>query len=223
MEIAMNKKEKFHVKDPMSALTHLIGFVAVIPAIAVLLERAISMGSVARIVGFSVFGASLLLLYAASTIYHTLDLSAEKTLVLRKIDHMMIFVLIAGTYTPICLVPLQGVWGTALLIAVWSIALLGILMKLFWMGAPRPLSTGIYVVMGWVAVIAFVPLLRAVSWSGFAMLLAGGIAYTIGALIYGLKKPNLPFLKSFGFHEIFHVFVLIGSAIHITFMFCYVL
>lgn len=220
MEMVITKKGKFKVKDSMSSLTHFIGFLAVIPAFILLMERA---DTVFQKVGFLIFGISLLLLYGASTIYHTLILSAEKTALLRRIDHMMIFVLIAGTYTPICLVTLQGKWGTVLLCAIWTIAFAGIFMKIFWMGAPRWLSTLIYVGMGWLSLTVMVPLLKAVGWGGFLMLLAGGIAYTVGALIYALKKPNLAILKSFGFHEIFHVFVMIGSGFHIAFMFLYVL
>ncbi len=223
MEMVMTKREKFQVKDPLSALTHFIGFLAVIPVYIILMEKARAEATMMHVIGFAVFGASLLLLYGASTIYHTLRLSPEKTAVLRRIDHMMIFVLIAGTYTPVCLVTLQGIWGIAMLIGVWGIAIFGIFMKIFWMGAPRWLSTLIYVVMGWISISAFVPLKAATGWGGLGMLLAGGIAYTVGALIYALKKPNLAILKSFGFHEIFHVFVMIGSAFHIAFMFLYVL
>ncbi|MBR4014835.1 MAG: hemolysin III family protein [Anaerotignum sp.] len=215
----MCKKTNFRVKDPMSALTHFIGFLAVIPIFILLIQRAKVEASAMHVIGFTVFGISLLMLYGASTIYHTLYLPPEKTNTLRRIDHMMIFVLIAGTYTPVCLISLRGKWGWTLLICIWAFALFGLLLKLFWMDAPRWLSTLIYVVMGWLAVIAFVPLERAVSWKGIGLLLAGGIAYTVGAVIYGLKKPNLAFLKSFGFHEIFHVFVMIGSGIHILFMF----
>ena len=220
MEMVMAIKERFQVKDPMSALTHFIGFLAVIPVFILLLDQA---ETKMQFIGFIVFGISLMLLYGASTIYHTLKLSVEKTALLRRIDHMMIFVLIAGTYTPVCLVTLSGKWGTILLSAIWGIAIAGVFMKIFWMGAPRWLSTTIYVVMGWLSITAFVPLMKAVGWGGFGMLLGGGIAYTVGALIYALKKPNLAILKSFGFHEIFHVFVMIGSAFHIAFMFLYVL
>ncbi len=220
MEMVMSKKERFQVKDPMSALTHFIGFLAVIPVFMILMQRAETQR---QQIGFIIFGISLLLLYGASTIYHTLRLSKEKTALLRRIDHMMIFVLIAGTYTPVCLVSLEGKVGTILLSLIWGIALAGIFMKIFWMGAPRWLSTMIYVIMGWLSITAFVPLLKAVGWGGFTFLLAGGIAYTVGALIYALKKPNLAFLKSFGFHEIFHVFVMIGSGFHIAFMFVYIL
>ena len=219
MEMAVARKRRFQVKDPISALTHFIGFLAVIPVFICLLDLA---DTKLQQISFIVFGFSLLLLYGASTIYHTLKVSADKTALLRRIDHMMIFVLIAGTYTPVCLVPLAGKWGTILLSAIWTIAVAGVFMKIFWMGAPRWLSTMIYVVMGWLSITAFVPLLKAVGWGGFGMLLGGGIAYTVGALIYALKKPNLAILKSFGFHEIFHVFVMIGSAFHIAFMFLYV-
>ena len=219
MEMAVARKRRFQVKDSISALTHFIGFLAVIPVFICLLDLA---DTKLQQISFIVFGFSLLLLYGASTIYHTLKVSAEKTALLRRIDHMMIFVLIAGTYTPVCLVPLAGKWGTILLSAIWAIAIAGVFMKIFWMGAPRWLSTMIYVVMGWLSITAFVPLLKAVGWGGFGMLLGGGIAYTVGALIYALKKPNLAILISFGFHEIFHVFVMIGSAFHIAFMFLYV-
>lgn len=217
----MQEKES-KVKDPGSALTHFIGFLAVIPCFIALIQKARLEASTLEVVAFSIFGISLLLLYGASTIYHTLRLSQEKTQILRRIDHMMIFVLIAGTYTPICLISLRGAWGWTLLALIWGIALGGILLKIFWMQAPRWLSTIIYVVMGWLAVIAFVPLERAVSWGGIAILLCGGIAYTVGAVIYALKKPNIPAIKYFGFHEIFHVFVMAGSAFHIAFMFLFV-
>lgn len=216
-------KKRFKVKDPISACTHFVGFLAVIPIFIMLMLRARAEASELHMIGFAVFGISLLLLYGASTIYHTFELPPEKTNILRRIDHMMIFVLIAGTYTPICLVSLHGSWGWTLLVAIWAFALFGLLLKIFWMNAPRWLSTLIYVVMGWLAVFAFVPLEKAVSWQGIGMLLAGGIAYTVGAVIYGLKKPNLAILKNFGFHEIFHVFVMVGSGIHIAFMFQFVL
>ena len=220
MEFIIANKNKFEARDPISALTHLIGLLAVIPVFFCLLYRSDSM---IKTIGLSIFGISLILLYSASTIYHTLKLSAEKIAVLRRIDHMMIFVLIAGTYTPVCLVTLAGKWGYILLALIWCIAVAGVFMKVFWMNAPRWLSTMIYVIMGWLSITAFVPLMKAVGWGGFGILLAGGVAYTLGAVIYALKKPNLAILKSFGFHEIFHVFVMVGSGFHVLFMFLYVL
>ena len=215
-------KRFWSMKDPMSALTHFIGFLAVIPCFIFLLVKAREEADLLLFVGFLVFGMSLIMLYSASTIYHMLRLSEEKTKLLRRIDHMMIFVLIAGTYTPICLIPLRGEGGWGLLAVIWGIALAGILLKIFWLSAPRWLSTFIYISMGWLAVWILIPLEKAVSWAGVAVLLAGGIAYTVGAVIYGLKKPNFTF-KHFGFHEIFHVFVMIGSGFHIAFMFRFIL
>lgn len=213
---------KNSIKDPVSALTHFIGLLACIPCIFVLLYQAAQCDTMVHVIGFAVFGLSLVLLYGASTIYHSLNVSEAKTMLLRRIDHIMIFVLIAGTYTPICLVSLAGPWGWTMLALIWILAIGGAVMKIFWIQAPRWLSTSLYIIMGWLAVIAFVPLQRAVSWDGVGLLLAGGMAYTVGAIIYGLKKPNL-LLAGFGFHEIFHVFVMIGSACHIAFMFLYVI
>ncbi|HIY04874.1 MAG TPA: hemolysin III family protein [Candidatus Anaerotignum merdipullorum] len=215
-------KCRFCVRDPGSAATHFLGFLIVIPVFVVLLREAFLQASIAHLIGFSIFGLSLLLLYGASTVYHTLVVSEEKQFLLRQIDHIMIFVLIAGTYTPICLISLQGVWGSVLLVLIWILAAMGILWKMVWMQAPRWLSTALYVFMGWLAVIALVPLKQAVDWNGIRVLLYGGVMYTVGAVIYALKKPN-PNWKHFGFHEIFHVFVLLGSGFHIAFMFFYVL
>lgn len=206
------------IKDPISALTHFIGFVLSIPISCVLIVLAVNHGTVYHIVSYSVFGLSLLLLYGASTIYHSLSLPEAKSNVLRRIDHMMIFVLIAGTYSPICLIPLRGVWGYSMLIVIWTMAIAGILLKTFWLSAPRALSTVIYVVMGWTAVFAFYPLSNSISLVSMILLFSGGIMYTVGALIYALKRPKLN-LKYFGFHEIFHIFVLLGSAFHIILMF----
>ncbi len=218
----MEGKNRFQVKDPISALTHFLGFLAAIPILVVLVLKARAEASTTHMVSLAMFGVSLLLLYGASTIYHTLKLSTGATAVLRRIDHMMIFVLIAGTYTPVCLIPLQGRWGWTLLILVWAFALAGIILKALWLGAPRWLSTAIYVIMGWLVVVAFVPLEKAVPVGGIALLVAGGITYTLGAVIYAIKWPRIQF-KNFGFHEIFHLFVMGGSAFHITFMFQYIL
>lgn len=213
---------KKSIKDPVSAFTHFIGLLACIPCIIFLLFESLHRSTWISVIGFAVFGISLLLLYGASTIYHSLSVSEAKTQLLRRIDHIMIFVLIAGTYTPICLICLEGPWGWGMLALIWTLAIGGIFLKIFWLQAPRWLSTTLYVVMGWLAVLVFFPLQKAVSWSGIGLLLAGGLAYTIGAVIYGLKKP-VHLFKGFGFHEIFHIFVMIGSGCHIAFMFLYVL
>lgn len=210
------------LRDPVSAITHFIGFLAAIPILIILVLYSYKEATIYHVVSFAVFGISLLMLYGASTIYHALPVSEKTIAVLRRIDHMMIFVLIAGTYTPVCLISLNGAWGWTLLALVWGFALGGIILKAVWFNAPRWLSTAIYVIMGWLVVVAFYPLGKAVPISGILMLLGGGIAYTVGAVIYALKWPKLNF-KNFGFHEIFHLFVMLGTAFHVTFMFIYVL
>lgn len=198
------------LKDPFSALSHLLGIILSMAGTVILLQQ--SYKPLDRL-GMAVFGVSLICLYAASTIYHALDVSEEVNLVLRKIDHAMIYVLIAGTYTPMCLIALKGAWGTALLITIWVIALAGIALTLLWFDAPRWLTTAIYVLMGWLLIVATVPLKQAIGTAGLAWLLAGGILYTIGAVIYATKRPRITF-SMVGFHEIFHVFVLGGSLCH---------
>lgn len=174
------------------------------------------------IVSFSIFGFALFALYTTSSVYHALSISERATKVLKRIDHMMIFVLIAGTYTPICLGPLFGVWGISLLCVVWGMALAGVFLKIFWIGAPRWLSTGIYVCMGWSVVVAFYPLIKSVPPLGVVLLASGGMLYTVGAVIYACKWPKTKF-KYFGFHEIFHLFVMAGTIMHVIFMAVYVL
>jgi hemolysin III len=134
----------------------------------------------------------------------------------------MIYVLIAGTYTPICLIPLRGGWGYSILITIWGIAITGIIMKILWFDAPRWLYTMFYLVMGWLVVIALWPIIKTTPIGGVLWLIAGGLLYTIGAVIYGTKWPPLK-SKIFGFHEIFHLFVLYGSFCHFWLMFRYLL
>jgi hemolysin III len=174
------------------------------------------------IIAFSIFGASLILLYSASSIYHLSWVSEKAIRVLRRIDHSMIYVLIAGSYTPICLITLRGPWGWSIFGTIWGFAIIGILVKNFWFSAPRWLSTLFYILMGWLLIIAIFPLSKVLPSGGMFWLFAGGIAYTIGGLIYATKWPKIPF-KHFSFHETFHLFVLLGSFCHFWLMFKYVL
>lgn len=210
------------IKDPMSAFTHLIGVILSIFAVYSLVDKANEVGSILHVVAFIIFGCSLILLYLASTIFHIVKRPKRLSSVLHRIDHMMIFVLIAGTYTPICLIPLKGTLGLTFLTIIWCTAIAGIIFKVFWMNAPRWINTGIYIGMGWMALIIILPLTRTLSSNGIFWLFAGGIAYTVGAVIYGLKWPKRH-AKWFGFHEIFHVFVLLGSYCHFILMYHYVL
>jgi hemolysin III len=210
------------MREPVSGLTHLAGAMLSIVGLVLMIRYAVVQGTVWHIVSFSIFGGSLILLYTASTLYHLLNISEKGVRVLRKIDHMMIYVLIAGTYTPICLIPLRGGWGYTLLVTIWGIAVTGIIMKLLWFDAPRWLYTLFYLIMGWLVVIAFWPLMKTIPAAGVIWLSAGGILYTIGAVIYGTKWPPLK-SKFFGFHEVFHLFVLYGSFCHFWLMFRYLL
>lgn len=203
------------IRDPVSCLTHLFGAVAALFCTVWMVHRAIPFGA-AYIVSFAVFGVSLIMLYTASAVYHMLRVRDGTLRILRRIDHTMIFFLIAGTYTPVCVIPLRGAWGWSILSVVWGLALLGLFMKIFWLHAPRALSTGIYLVMGWIVIVAFYPLSGAISAGTFTLLLLGGLAYTLGAVIYALKWPPLKTIR-LGFHEIFHLFVLLGSAFHVLF------
>lgn len=216
-------KEK-HIKDPGSAITHFIGMLMAIFAAIPLLIKAAHEPERIYIVSLTIYVISLILLYAASTTYHTFDISKKANTILKKLDHMMIFILIAGSYTPICLLALDRPIGPILLAIVWGIAILGILFKAFWVYCPKWVSSVLYIGMGWICVLAFSQLLNNLSPAAFGWLLAGGIIYTIGGIIYALKLPlfNAKF-KNFGSHEIFHLFVMGGSACHFVVMYAYML
>ncbi len=215
---------KKHIKDPGSAITHFIGMLMAIFAAVPLQIMAAHEPSRIYIISITVYAISLILLYAASTTYHTIDRSERVNTILKKIDHMMISVLIAGSYTPICLLVLKGRTGIILLSIVWGIAVIEMLIKAFWVFCPKWVSSVLYIGMGWTCVLAFTQILNALSPAAFGWLLAGGIIYTVGGIIYALK---LPFFntkhKNFGSHEIFHLFVMGGSACHFILMYAFIL
>jgi hemolysin III len=202
------------IREPVNGASHLLGLLLAGAGTILLLQLA---REPAQLVAFAIYGATLILLYGASALYHTLPLAERPLRALRTLDHIAIYFLIAGTYTPVALVTLHGALGWTLLAAAWLIALAGIPFKLFFLDAPVWLSTATYLAMGYMAVLAVVPLARAVSLGGLAWLIAGGIAYTIGAVIYACRRPN-PFPGRFGHHEIWHLLVLAGSACHYAFM-----
>ena len=182
-------EHKRHIKEPGSAITHFIGMLMAIFAAVPLLIKAAHEPSRIYIISLAIYAASLILLYAASTTYHTFDISAKVNTVLKKIDHMMISVLIAGSYTPVCLIVLKGKTGIILLSIVWAIAIAGILIKAFWVYCPKWVSSVLYIGMGWTCVLAFTQILNNMSPAAFGWLLAGGIIYTVGGVIYALKLP----------------------------------
>ena len=215
---------KEHVKDPGSAITHFIGMLMAIFAAIPLLIKAAHEPDRIYIISIAVYALSLILLYAASTTYHTFDRSKKVNTILKKIDHMMISILIAGSYTPVCLIALRGRLGVILLSIVWGIAIVGILIKAFWIFCPKWVSSVLYIGMGWTCVLAFTQLLTNLAPAAFGWLLAGGIIYTIGGVIYALKLPLFNSRhQNFGSHEIFHLFVMAGSACHFIVMYGYLL
>ena len=195
---------------------------AIIAAIPLLSKAGHDSGHM-RISALAIFILSMIGLYAASTIYHTLDISPKINKLLRKIDHMMIFILIAGTYTPVCMIVLGDKTGLTMLTLVWGIAIVGILINALWITCPKWFSSLIYIAMGWVCILAITKILSSMPRAGFMWLLAGGIIYTVGGIIYAMK---LPFFNSrhryFGSHEIFHLFVMGGSLCHYVMMYRFV-
>jgi hemolysin III len=200
-------------REPFNAWSHLVGLVLAGVGTAVLITLADTPG---RLLAFTVYGGSLMLLYAASTLYHALRLSPRRLRSLRTLDHIAIYFLIAGTYTPVALLTLDHSGGRILLAVCWAIAAVGIPFKIRWLDAPVWLSTTIYLAMGYLALLAVVPIGRAVGAAGLAWLAAGGLAYTIGAVIFALERPNPR--PGFGHHEIWHLLVLLGSGCHFGFV-----
>lgn len=211
------------IREPGSAITHFIAMMmAVFAAVPLLIKAGIQSGQ-ENLLAMAIFMGSMILLYGASATYHSVDLTGRILRIFRKLDHMMIFVLIAGSYTPVCLIVLGGKLGYTLLALVWGIAAVGMLIKAFWITCPKWFSSIIYIAMGWVCVLVFDPLLNTLSTPAFLWLLAGGIIYTVGGVIYALKLPIFNSKhKFFGSHEVFHLFVMGGSICHFIFMYLYV-
>ncbi|MBQ8591648.1 MAG: hemolysin III family protein [Lachnospiraceae bacterium] len=210
------------IREPGSAITHFVAMMmAVFASVPLLVKAAVSSGNIA-FTAMSIFMLSMILLYGASATYHSVNVSEKALKIFRKIDHMMIFVLIAGSYTPVCLIILDGQMGYTLLFVVWAIAIFGMIIKMLWITCPKWFSSVIYIAMGWVCIFVFVPLWNSLPRSAFLWLLAGGLIYTAGGVIYALKLPLFNSKhKSFGSHEIFHLFVMAGSICHFIFMYRY--
>ena len=212
------------IREPGSAITHFIAMMmAVFAATPLLIKAALSSDGKITLLALGIFCISMILLYGASATYHSLNISGKALRIFRKIDHMMIFVLIAGSYTPVCLIILGGKLGYTLLSVVWGIALFGMILKACWVTCPKWFSSVIYIAMGWVCLGVFGTLWNVLPYAAFGWLLAGGIIYTIGGVIYALKLPIFNGKhKFFGSHEIFHLFVMGGSICHFIFMYLYV-
>lgn len=204
------KNMNIKIKDPVSGYSHLIGFFLVLIGTIVLASKA---GNALQMFSFLVYGASAILLYGASAWYHLFGSAQEKIGLMRKLDHAFIYILIAGTFTPFCLILMGGLWGIILFALIWTLAAIGtgsIFFQSFWKFFPRRAYTGLYLLMGWIALLLIYPLRKHPVVIG--LLLLGGVFYTIGAAIYARKKPNIS--KAIGFHELFHFFVLAGTLAH---------
>ena len=206
---------------PWSAITHGIGAILAFLGTALLLGKSVLLGlDPWHIVSFAIYGASMIGLYTASTLYHCLNVPVAGRLALRKYDHCSIALLIAGSYTPICLTVLrtQGAWGWTIFGIIWAMAVASCALSLIWINSPRWLTSGVYLVMGWLAVIALYPLFHVLPAAGMFWLLLGGILYTVGGVLYAVKWPGRDNPR-FGCHEVFHLFILAGSICHFLLMY----
>lgn len=211
------------IREPVNGFTHLFGAVMAFAGLFALVIKASAVTEDAvAMMAVIIFGVSMILLYAASATYHMVVADDRVIAFLRRMDHSMIFVLIAGTYAPFCLISLSGSTGWVLFTFISFIALAGVTFKLVWFHAPRWLSTALYVAMGWLVIFFTPQLAPVIGAGGMVFLILGGIIYTIGALIYWLKPKILTF-KHFGYHEIFHIFILFGSLFHFVSIYFYVL
>lgn len=199
------------MREPVNTWTHFITFLAGIAGLVYLII--FSCGDLAKLATMGIYGASIVILYGASTAYHWANTTPEKQLILRKFDHISIFILIAGTYTPVLYYGLEGTWRWAMLGAIWGLSLVGIIIKIFFLGIQRWVSTMFYIILGWMAIVPISRLIQAYPKEAILLLFLGGLSYTIGGIIYATKIFNfIP--NKFGFHEVFHIFISIGSLLH---------
>jgi len=198
-------------REPINGLTHLGGAIAATIGLVALLI--IGWNSVGKVISLLIYGLSLIGLFASSATYHLAKVRPKVQEILRKVDHSAIYLLIAGTYTPFCINAFTGFWRWGLLSIIWLLAFIGILVKVFTVNAPRWLSAGIYVVMGWLCIAAIGEMLVTLPTFALTWLVAGGIIYTLGALVYITKIMNF-WPGKFGYHEVWHIFVLLGAAAH---------
>lgn len=206
-------------REPVNGLTHLVAAVAAAGGLALLLYLARHDG--AKAAALALYGITLVLMFSASAAYHLAAAGPRGLLFLRKLDHSAIYLLIAGSYTPLCLHFFTGFWRSGMLAVIWALALIGIGVKIFVIRAPRWVTAGIYLLMGWLALAGIREIVATLPAGALTWLLLGGLFYTAGAVIYMLKAPN-PWPGVFGFHEIWHLFVILGAFSHFVLMAAYV-
>lgn len=212
-----------YIREPINGLTHLAGAIfSFIGLLAMVIKASITTPTPLAITAVIIFGISMILLYSASATYHMVIAKDKVIAFLRRLDHSMIFILIAGTYTPFCFISLSGKTGAILFSVIAAVAISGVVFKMIWFRCPRWISTALYIAMGWMIIFVFSPLAGSINPIGLFLLVLGGIFYTVGGVIYGSKPRFLQF-KHWGFHEIFHVFILLGSLAHFLSVFLYVI
>jgi len=208
------------MKEPVNTWTHLITFVAAIVGLVFLIVM--SKNNISKLVTMTIYGLSMVLLFGASSLYHWVKTTPQKELLLKKIDHIAIYFLIAGSYTPVFYFGLEGAWRWAMLISVWSLAVLGMALKIWFIHAPRYVSAAFYVSLGWIALVPFLQLIKHLQLGAIILMAVGGVIYTMGAVIYATKIFDF-FPKRFGFHEIFHLFIAAGSIVHFIMILIYII
>ncbi|MBS4213718.1 MULTISPECIES: PAQR family membrane homeostasis protein TrhA [Neobacillus] len=212
-----------YIREPINGLTHLTGAIlSFVGLLAMVIKASLTSHSPLAIAAVIIFGISMILLYSASATYHMVIARAKVIAFLRKLDHSMIFILIAGTYTPFCFISLNGKTGAVLFSIIAAVAICGVVFKMVWFHCPRWISTALYIVMGWMVVFVFSPLAGSINPNGLFLLILGGVFYTVGGVIYG-AKPKFLQVKNWGFHEIFHIFIMLGSLAHFMCVFLYVI
>jgi hemolysin III len=206
----LNKPPRYF-REPFNGLSHLIGAILSLIGFIYLIFR--GWGDTTRVVAYLIYGISLVLLFSSSAAYHLTHSSDRVMLILRKLDHTAIYLLIAGSYTPMCLIFFEGFWRVGMLTIIWSMALVGIIVKIFVIKAPRWVTAGLYLIMGWTCVMAVGEMIRTMPGGAFVWLVLGGFFYTVGAIIYITRKLDFK-PDVFGFHEVWHIFVILGAASH---------
>lgn len=207
------------MKEPVNTWTHFVPFMAAIVGLVFLIINC--KDNISKLITMTIYGVSVIVLYGASSVYHWVRTTPQKELLLKKIDHIAIYFLIAGSYTPVFYFGLDGSWRWAMLISVWTLALIGMALKLWLIHAPRYVSTAFYLSLGWIALVPFLQLIQHLPTGAIILMAIGGVVYTIGAVIYATKIFDF-FPKRFGFHEIFHLFIAAGSLVHFIMILIYI-
>jgi len=208
------------MKEPVNTWTHFISFMGAIVGLIYLII--ISKNDISKLITMTIYGLSMSVLYGASSVYHWVQTTPQREVLLKRVDHIAIYFLIAGSYTPVFYYGLEGAWRWAMLTAVWTLALVGMALKIWFIHAPRYVSATFYVLLGWIALVPFLQLVKHLPIGAVILMAVGGVVYTMGAVIYATKIFDF-FPKRFGFHEIFHLFIAAGSIVHFIMILIYII